>query len=108
LQNNLQVEKGKIHIPSMTIESTLGHMELSGTHDANQNIDYYLRIPWKTVRQAAWYKLFGRKKRTVSEDQVDEIVEIDTTRRTRYLNLTVRGTIDDYKVSLGKKKKKRK
>lgn len=105
LQNNLKVDKGTIHIPSMTIESTLGHMELSGTHDSNQNIDYYLRIPWKTVRKAAWYKLFGRKKRAIDSTQVEEIVQVDTTRRTRYLNIKVKGTIDDYKVSLGKKKR---
>ena len=34
LQNSLAIKKGKIHIPSMTIESTLGHIELSGTHDS--------------------------------------------------------------------------
>ncbi|WP_025742028.1 AsmA family protein [Aquimarina pacifica] len=105
LQNNLAIKKGKIHIPAMTIESTLGHIELSGTHDHNQNIDYYLRIPWKTVRKAAWGKLFGNKKETViSEEQEDQIVEIDTTKKTKYLNLKIKGSIDNYKVSLGKKK----
>ncbi|AXG68185.1 hypothetical protein KORDIASMS9_00375 [Kordia sp. SMS9] len=106
LQNSLNVDKGKIYIPSMTIESTLGHMELSGSHDNNHNIDYYLRIPWKTVRKAAWYKLFKRKDRTIDEEQEDEIVEVNTNKRTRYINVKVKGTIDDYKVSLGKKKKK--
>ncbi|WP_430411724.1 AsmA-like C-terminal region-containing protein [Kordia sp.] len=108
LQNSLNIDKGKIHIPSMTIESTIGHIELSGTHDSNQNIEYYLRIPWKTARKAAWHKLFGRKKDTINENQEDEIVEVDTTRRTRYINVKVKGNIDDYKISLGKKKKKRK
>lgn len=107
LQNSLDIEKGKINIPAMTIESTLGHIELSGTHDSDQNIDYYIRIPWKTVRKAAWQKLFGSKKDSiVNPEQVDEIVEIDPSRKTRYLNLKVKGTIDDYKVSLGKKKGK--
>ncbi|WP_394746745.1 AsmA-like C-terminal region-containing protein [Spongiimicrobium salis] len=105
LQNSLNIEKGKINIPAMTIESTLGHMELSGTHDKDQNIDYYLRIPWKTVRKAAWHKLFGKKKNEVlSEEQEDEIVEVDPSKKIKYLNLKVRGNIDDYKVSLGKKK----
>ena len=105
LQNRLAIDRGKITIPAMTIESTLGHMELSGTHDSEQNIDYYLRIPWKTVRQATWQKLFGSKKDSVTnEEQVDEIVEVDDTRKTKFLNLKVQGTIDDYKVSLGKKK----
>ncbi len=106
LQNSLAIDKGKINIPAMTIESTIGHMELSGTHDSNQNIDYYLRIPWKTVRQATWQKLFGSKKDSVvDQGQVDEIVEVDPKRKTKFLNLKIRGTIDDYKVSLGKKRK---
>ncbi|MEL6305372.1 MAG: AsmA-like C-terminal region-containing protein, partial [Bacteroidota bacterium] len=106
LQNSLAINKGKISIPAMTIESTIGHMELSGTHDSQQNIDYYLRIPWKTVRKAAWQKLFGSKKDSVvDEGQVDEIVEVDPNRNTKFLNLKIQGTIDDYKVSLGKKRK---
>ncbi|MEL6484189.1 MAG: AsmA-like C-terminal region-containing protein, partial [Bacteroidota bacterium] len=106
LQNSLAIDKGKISIPAMTIESTIGHMELSGTHDSDQNIDYYLRIPWKTVRKAAWQKLFGSKKDSVVDPgQEDEIVEVDTNRKTKFLNLKIQGTIDDYRVSLGKKKK---
>jgi hypothetical protein len=107
LQNSLNIKNGKINIPSMTIESTLGHIELSGTHDSNQNIDYYLRIPWKTVKKVAWKKLFGRKKDTITnKEQEDEILEIDPNKRIRYLNLKIKGNINDYKVSLGKKKKK--
>lgn len=105
LQNNLDIDKGKITIPAMNIESTLGHMELSGTHDQNQNIDYYVRIPWKTVRQASVQKLFGKKNDSISrQQQEDEIVEVDPSKKTKYLNLKIKGNIDDYKVSLGKKK----
>ncbi|MBW1295008.1 AsmA family protein [Aquimarina litoralis] len=107
LQNNLDINKGKINIPAMTIESTLGHMELSGTHDSNQNIDYYVRIPWKTVRKASWQKLFGNKKDTINTtQQEDEIVEVDPNEKIKYLNLKIKGSIDDYKISLGKKKGK--
>ncbi|WP_281540266.1 AsmA family protein [Maribacter aestuarii] len=106
LQNSLAIDKGKIHIPVMAIESTIGHMELSGTHDSDQNIDYFLRIPWKTVRKATMQKLFGSKKDSVpDEDKVDEIVEVDPNGKTKFLNLKIQGTIDDYKVSLGKKRK---
>ncbi len=106
LQNSLDIKKGKITIPAMKIESTLGHIELSGTHDNNQNIDYYIRIPWKTVKKASWQKLFGKKKDTtaITEEQEDEIVEIDPNKKIKYLNLKIKGNIDDYKVSLGKKK----
>nr|WP_247666509.1 AsmA-like C-terminal region-containing protein [Aquimarina sp. MMG015] len=107
LQNSLDINKGKINIPAMRIESTLGHMEFSGSHDSNQNIDYYIRIPWKTVRKASWQKLFGKKQDTViSQEQEDEIVEVDPDEKVKYLNLKIKGSIDDYKVSLGKKKQK--
>lgn len=105
LQNNLNINKGKINIPAMRIESTLGHIELSGTHDSNQNIDYYIRIPMKTVKKAVTQKLFGSKKDTItSQEQEDDIVEVDPDKNIKYLNLKIKGNIDDYKISLGKKK----
>ncbi|XLS29679.1 AsmA-like C-terminal region-containing protein [Flavobacteriaceae bacterium M23B6Z8] len=107
LQNNLKISKGEITIPTMRIESTLGHIELSGTHDHDQKIDYYLRIPWKTVRKAAWQKIFGRKKDSLtSQEQEDEIIEVDPSKKIKYLNLKIKGSVDDYKVSLGKKKER--
>ena len=107
LQNSLNINKGKITIPAMRIESTLGHMELSGTHDDDQNIDYYLRIPWKTVRKATWGKLFGDKKdAAINEEQEEEIIEVDPNKKIKYLNLKIKGNILDYKVSLGKKQEK--
>jgi hypothetical protein len=104
LQNRLDITKGKMTIPDMTIESTLGHMELSGTQDMEQNIEYYVRIPWKTVKRAAVYKLFGNKKDKDSIPTDDKIIEVDPTKKIRYLNLKIHGNIDDYKVSLGKDK----
>ncbi|AUP80491.1 AsmA family protein [Flavivirga eckloniae] len=107
LQNRLDIKQGKINIPAMSIESTLGHMEFSGTHDNNQNIDYYIRIPWKTVRKAAWQKLFGNKKDTaINGEQEDKILEVDPNEKIKYLNLKIKGSIDDYKISLGKQKEK--
>ena len=107
LQNSLDINEGTISIPSMIIESSIGHMELSGTHDSNHNIDYFIRIPQKTVRQAAWQKMFGKKKEDTSDKDVDnDIVELDPDKKTRYLNLNVKGNVDDYKISLGKKKVK--
>jgi hypothetical protein len=36
--------------------------------------------------------------------QEDEIVEVDPKRKVKFLNVQVKGSIDDYEVSLGKKK----
>jgi hypothetical protein len=107
LQNSLNIKRGKITIPAMTIASNLGHIELSGTHDSNQNIDYYLRIPLKTLRKAAWRKLFGNKKATaIDEEQDNEVIEVDPNKKIKYLNLNIKGRTDDYKITLGKKKLK--
>jgi hypothetical protein len=105
LQNHLDIYNGRITIPNMTIESSLGHMEFSGTQDSNHNIDYFLRIPWKTVKKAARYKLFGNKKNKDSIVEDDEIIELDPKKKVRYLNLNIYGNIADYKISLGKRKK---
>ncbi|RNC86208.1 MAG: hypothetical protein ED556_07880 [Winogradskyella sp.] len=107
LQNSLDIDKGKVVIPNMTIESTLGHIEFSGTHDSSHNIEYYIRIPWKTVKKAGLYKIFGNKKKADSVYGEEDIVKVDKTRRTRYLNLKIIGTMDDYDISLGKKKNKK-
>ncbi|MDC3388306.1 AsmA-like C-terminal region-containing protein [Flavobacteriaceae bacterium] len=105
LQNHLDIKKGKIMIPKMTIESTLGHIEISGSHDSNQNIDYYVQIPWKIFRKATAQKLFGKNKDSLNNSKEDDIVEVNQNKKTRYLNVNIKGTLDDYKVSLGKNKK---
>ena len=110
LRNHLDITNGRITIPNMTIESTLGHMELSGTQDSDHNIEYYVRIPWKTVKQAARYKLFANKKNNGEAGDIedDEIIELDPNKKVRYLNIKLHGNIDDFKVSLEKAKKSKK
>src|SRR6056297_9055 len=104
LINHIDITNGKITIPTMTIESTLGHMELSGIQDMEHNFEYYVRIPWKTVKQAARYKLFANKNNDDIEAE-EEIVELNPNEKVRYLNVKLQGTTDDFKVSLQKAKK---
>jgi hypothetical protein len=103
LRNHMDITNGVINIPNMTIESTLGHMDLSGTQSMNDSIDYYARIPWSLVKTATRNKIFGPKKDDPAAE--DEIVEIDKDKKTKYLNINVRGTMEDFKVRLGKEKK---
>jgi hypothetical protein len=102
LQNQMDIANGKITIPNMTIESTLGHLDISGTQDMNNNIDYYVRIPLSLVKQAARNKLFGAKEN--KEQKEDEIIEVDPDKKVRYLNLNISGTFDDYQVKIRKAK----
>ncbi len=104
LQNHMDITNGVMTIPNMTIESTLGHMDISGTQDMNDNMDYYFRIPWSLVKTAAKNKLFGAKAKDPNAE--DEIVEVDPNKKVKYLNVNVTGTFDDYSVKAKKQKKK--
>ncbi len=106
IQNHIDIINGRINVPNMTIESTLGHMELSGSQDLDNNIEYYVRIPWKIVKKAAKYKLFSNKKDSGNNIKEDEIIEVDPKKKVKYLNVKLHGNIDDFKVSMKKAKKK--
>ena len=106
LNNHLDLVNGVMTIPKMTINSSLGHMEISGKQDLNGKMEYYLSIPWKMVTKAASSKLFGKKKDEVSENQTDEIQYGKD--KQRYVNVKITGDENGYKFKLGKPKKKKK
>ena len=103
LKNHIDVTNGVLTIPAMTIESTIGHMEISGIQSMDDSLEYFFRIPWKTVSQAARNKLFGEAKNEESEN--GEIIKVDSNERVRYLNLRLSGTTEDFKIGLKKNKK---
>ena len=104
LQNHMDIIDGVITIPNMTIESTLGHYELSGEQSLTGELDYYLRVPWKIIKQSLRYKLFGNKKAADGEVAEDEIIEKDLDKKTGYLNLRIKGTLEDYEIEMRKKR----
>lgn len=102
ITNHIDLTQGILSIPSMNVESTLGHYELSGKHDLDHKLEYYVRIPWKTIREGARSKLFGTKK---EEEVSNDIIERDPNKPVKYLNLKIHGTLDNFKVGLGKDKR---
>ncbi|MGY6561584.1 MAG: hypothetical protein ACXITV_05720 [Luteibaculaceae bacterium] len=108
LANTLTFNNGILRIPSMTIASSLGYIELSGRQDMNMNMEYFFRVPWRMVTNVAGKKLFGKSPDEVDPDQLDAVVVRDNNRRTRFVNLKMSGTPDDFKISLGKDKESRK
>ncbi len=105
LQNHMDITNGTLSIPTMTIESTLGHLELSGRQDMDFNMDYYFRIPFSVIKEAAKNKIFGAKRD--DDGSEDEIIEVDPDKKIRYLNVNIVGTMDDYKIRLRKPKRKK-
>ena len=51
--------------------------------------------------------MFGDKKTKDGETGDDQIIEVDPDKKTRYLNLKIEGNIDDYKITMGKAKKRK-
>lgn len=108
LSNTFDMVNGVLSIPVMTINSTLGFIEISGQQDMNMNMEYYVRVPLKLVTQASMQKLFGSNES--NPNQEDEIQYRDEAKRYNFINIKISGTPDAYKISLGKDKdaKKRK
>jgi len=104
LKNELKLENGDLIIPNMNINTSLGYFEISGRQGFDMDMEYAMRIPVKVVAKAGWKKLFSKKGQDNSGN-VDDIEYRDFTRRTRFLNVVVSGTPDDYNVSIGKAKR---
>jgi hypothetical protein len=102
LRNKLDIKDGVMSIPKMTINSTLGFIQLSGKQDMNMKMEYYVSVPWMLVTKVASQKLFGAgKSKSTGED---EIQYFDESKRNRFLNIKISGTPDNYKISLAKDK----
>ncbi len=104
LRNELDLKKGLLSVPTMNINSSLGFFEVSGQQDADLNMEYYLRIPWKLITRAGAQKLFGPRNEN-DPTEVDEIQYRDEDKRVRFVNLKITGTPANYTISLGRDKK---
>lgn len=114
LRNQFTLENGTLTIPNMTLNTTLGHMDFSGSQQITGDyaMEYFVRVPMKMVTSVAKQKLFGKKDKGEADAAADavaeeeEIIYKDESKRIRYLNIKVSGNVDDYKVGLGRERKK--
>lgn len=67
-------------------------------------MDYFVRVPLKLVGKAAFSKLFNRKQKEIIPEQEDELIIKDPEKRTRFINIRMIGTPENYKISLQKNK----
>ncbi len=105
LSNNLNMANGIITIPNMTINSTLGFLDISGSQNMISNhMEYYFRVPLKMATKTARNKLFGKKEIISDSTHIDVIQHKNTSNKTWYLNLKLIGNPEDFKISLGRKK----
>jgi hypothetical protein len=104
LSNQLDLLNGELIIPRMRINSSLGFLEISGKQDLEMNMDYIVRVPWRMITSAGSQRLFGTKNKAEA-DQDDEIIAADPDRKTRFVNVRITGTPDDFKIGLVGRKK---
>ncbi|MBX2967179.1 MAG: hypothetical protein KF845_13625 [Cyclobacteriaceae bacterium] len=107
LQNKLTFTNGVLEIPAMSINSSLGYIQISGRQSLDLNMEYYLRIPMKMVTKVGLSSLFNNKQDEVDINQVDEIDVIDKDKKIAFMNLKLTGTPENYKIGLGKNKEKK-
>lgn len=103
LTNVFTLQKSKLTIPTMTINSSLGFMEITGSQriDGPMEMDYLIGVPWKLIAQVAGRKLFGRKsKGQESENEIKYRQE-----NSKFLYVRMKGNLEDYSVSISKKPK---
>ena len=101
LNNHVDIVNGEVTLPKMVINSSLGHLEISGKQTLDGQMEYYLKIPWKMVTKTAASKLFRKnKKEEVSSDQIDEIQY--GSKKTKYVSVKIIGDENGYRFSLAK------
>ncbi len=104
LHNTLTMHKAVLKIPVMTINSSLGFMEIRGEQHmlGNMNMDYLIGVPWKMITSIGKQKLFGKKDQK-DDGEDDEIIYREEKSKFVYVRMT--GDLENYKVGLSKKPK---
>ena len=101
LENTLSIKKGIMSIPLMTINSSLGFMELTGEQrlDEKMTMNYVIGVPWKMIGAVAGQKLFKKSKTTNADSDAIQYRE----KNARFVYIKVSGDIDNYSFDLAKK-----
>lgn len=105
LRNQLDLLNGTLTIPAMTINSSLGFIEMEGKQSLDLKMDYLIRVPLQLVTQVGFQSLFsGKRKEEINPDQEDAIQYRNEDKRVRFINVRVSGTPDNFSFTLGKPK----
>lgn len=92
LKNTISIERRKINIPQMDIQSSALNLSLSGVHDFDNMVDYRLQLLLSDV--------LGRKVKKESSEFGE--IEDDGLGRPR-LFLTMKGPVDNPKIGYDRK-----
>jgi len=104
LSNVFSVKKSILNIPNMTINSSLGAIEIRGSQhlDHEMKMDYVIGVPWKIIGEVGRQKLFAKGKKG-PQNGTDEIQYHQANTKSVYIKIS--GDIENYKFSLSKKER---
>ena len=94
LENKIRIEDEKIIIPKMNINSSALSVRISGEHNFNNNMNFKVRLFLS--------ELLGKKSKKRSKINDDDFI-VDKTGKTT-IQLIMKGSIDDPKISIDKVK----
>jgi len=98
LINTMVFDQGKIHLPFMTISTTLGTIFISGYQTIDAEMEFNVQVPAKLVAGAVFNSFFAANK---GDDGKKD--EISTGAKGKYITVHIYGDADGYNFKLGKK-----
>lgn len=98
LENNISIKNSLIFIPDMEVKSNALNLNLSGTHQFNNQIDYHLKMLLSNI--------IKKKSKKLGDEQFGEIEDDGTGRTTLFIRMY--GDATNPKFSLDKQMIKKK
>jgi AsmA family/AsmA-like C-terminal region len=98
LMNTMIFKEGKMHLPFMTVNSTLGTIFLMGYQTITDEMEFDVQVPAKLIAGAVLNSLFAGKKGDDDEDD-----EIKTKAKGKYVTVHVFSAGGEYEFKIGKK-----
>jgi AsmA-like protein len=98
LKNTMIFNGGKMLLPFMTINTTLGTINLMGFQTMDYDMSYDIQVPIKLVAGSALNSLFAAKK---GDDTKED--KVKKGGKGKYITVHISGSADQYKFKLGKK-----
>lgn len=98
LKNTMIFNGGKMLLPFMTINTTLGTINLMGFQTLDYDMKYDIQVPIKLVAGSALNSLFAAKKG--DDGKADKVKKGG---KGKYVTVHISGSADAYKFKLGKK-----
>lgn len=98
LKNIMIFNRGKMLLPFMTINTTLGTINLMGFQSIDGDMSYDIQVPLSFVAGSALNSLFASKKGDDSKKD-----EMKKGGKGKYVTVHISGNDDEFKFKLGKK-----